>query len=80
MFDDDHPDIMKHIKAETEAREQLAAADKRLEKYQSIYGDPSQLPLDLKGMEERLRTKEEEVERLRLVDKQRSQVSKARMI
>ena len=79
MFDDDHPDIMKHIKTEAETREQLADTTKRLERYQSIYGDPSQLPSDIQSMEELLRSKEEEIERLRLVDKQRSQVSVARM-
>jgi hypothetical protein len=79
MFDDDHPDIMKHIKAETEAREQLADITKQLEKYQSIYGDLSQLPPDVQGLEAQLRLKEDEVQRLQLVDKQRAQVSRANM-
>ena len=77
MFDDEHPEIMKHIKAETEAREQLADVARRLEKYQSIYGEPSQLPPDVRILEEQLRLKEDEIQRLRLADVQRGQASSA---
>lgn len=75
VYDDEHPDVMRHMKAEAEAREQLIQANERLQKYESTYGTISNIPPDVQRLEEQLRLKEEELQRLRLSDIQRAQVS-----
>lgn len=56
-------------------RQQLADVTKQLEKYQSVYGDSSALPPDVQQLSDQLQRKEKEVERLRLLDMQRGEVS-----
>lgn len=73
-FDNDHPDIRQHVTAEAEARQQLADVAKQLEKYQSVYGDSSSLPPDVKQLSDELQRKEDEVQKLRLLDTQRGEV------
>jgi E3 ubiquitin-protein ligase BRE1 len=64
----------KHIAAEAEVRQQLAEATRKLERLQSLYGDSSDASPDMQQLLERLRQKEEELEKLRLLDSQRAQV------
>ena len=58
-----------------EAFEQLADANAQLEKYRRTYGDLSTLPPDVAHLAEQLRTKEEELGRLRLSVTQQTEVS-----
>lgn len=74
-MDNDQPDIRQHITAETEARQQLADVKKQLEKYQSVYGDTSSSTPDIQQLSAELQKKEDEVQKLRLLDTQRSEVS-----
>jgi hypothetical protein len=62
------------MKAEADARQQLSAVEAQLEKYRTVYGDPSTLPLDASKLAEQLQRKEEENQRLRLLDTQHSLV------
>jgi len=72
----EHPDIAQHIKAEAEAREMLARTQKLLEKYQSLYGETSaSVSPDLQMLRERLQVKEDEIQKLRLLDNQRDQLA-----
>ena len=73
-FDDGHPEVRQYITAEAEARQQLADVTKQLEKYQSVYGDSSTLPLDVQQLSDQLQRKEDEVQKLRLLDTQRGEV------
>ncbi|KII92834.1 hypothetical protein PLICRDRAFT_51174 [Plicaturopsis crispa FD-325 SS-3] len=73
FFEDDHPDIVKHMKLEADARQQLAAVTKELATYKSVYGDVSTLPPDSQALAEQLRQKEEELTRLRLLETQSTQ-------
>ena len=57
-----------------EAFEQLADANTQLEKYRRTYDDLSTLPPDVAHLAERLRTKEEELERLRMSVTQQTEV------
>jgi E3 ubiquitin-protein ligase BRE1 len=66
--------VVRHMKAESETRTQLIHANERLQKYESTYGTLSNLPPDVQRLEEQLRVKEDELQRLRLIDIQRAQV------
>ena len=57
-----------------EAFEQLADANAQLEKYRRTYGELSTLPPDITHLAEQLRTKEEELERLRMSATQQTEV------
>lgn len=57
-----------------ETFEQLADANVQLEKYRRTYGDLSILPPDVTHLAEQLRTKEEELERLRMSVTQQTEV------
>jgi DNA repair ATPase RecN len=57
-----------------EALEQLADANAQLEKYRRTYGDLSTLPPDIAHLAEQFRTKEEELERLRMSVIQQTEV------
>jgi E3 ubiquitin-protein ligase BRE1 len=72
-LDHDHPDITRHIKSEVEAQQKLAEVTAELERYRKIYGD-SPLPLDLSRLAEKLKRKDDELQQLRLVKEQQSQV------
>lgn len=74
QFQNDHPEIVEHMKSEVDARQQLKTAEAQLEKYRTVYGDPSALPLDTSKLVEQLQQKEEENHRLRLLNTQRDQV------
>jgi E3 ubiquitin-protein ligase BRE1 len=73
-FSSDQPNIAKHMKAEAEVRQQLSDVEAQLEKYKAVYGDPSTFPPDVCKLTEQLQQKEDENQRLRLSDTQRSQV------
>jgi E3 ubiquitin-protein ligase BRE1 len=62
------------VKAEAEARLQLEKVTTKLEKYQSVYGDVAALSPDMRKLSDQLRQKEDEIQRLRLLDAQRAQV------
>lgn len=71
LLQNDHPNIVEHIQAEADARQKLSAVEAQLEKYKTVYGDPSSFPLDASKLAQQ---KEDENHRLRLLDTQRSQV------
>jgi hypothetical protein len=62
------------MKAEAEVRQQLVDVTKKLESYQSIYGDASALSADVNELSRQLQDKEAEIRRLQLLDTQRVQV------
>jgi E3 ubiquitin-protein ligase BRE1 len=63
------------MNAEVEVRQQLADATRKLEMYQSCFGDAVDVPPDVQQLSSQLRIKEEELQTLRLTEKQRAQVS-----
>ncbi|KAF5380344.1 hypothetical protein D9615_004567 [Tricholomella constricta] len=69
----DHPDVAKHMKAEADALQKLAEVQAELERYKAVYENPSFLPSDMSTLPEQLRQKEEELQRLRLMDIQHTQ-------
>ena len=63
---------------EHQSKEQLAAAIKELDKYKSVFGDASSsLPPDMQSLSKQLHSKDEEIQRLRLLDKQHQQAEAA---
>ncbi|KAF8518778.1 hypothetical protein JB92DRAFT_2901673 [Gautieria morchelliformis] len=58
-LDHDHPDVAQHIRSESEAREALAVALGRLERFDSMFGPGSGLPPDQEAMAKQLREKDE---------------------
>jgi hypothetical protein len=64
------------MKAEADALQKLSEVTSQLEKYKMVYGDPSTLPHDVSKLVDQARQKESEIQRLRLLDTQRSQVSR----
>jgi E3 ubiquitin-protein ligase BRE1 len=74
-FDQSHPDAVNHVKAEAEVRQQLASVTAQLEKYQTIYGNSSTLPLDQQELEAQLRLQSDEIHKFKLLDTQHRQVS-----
>ncbi|KAI0930463.1 hypothetical protein AcW1_009141 [Taiwanofungus camphoratus] len=77
-FQEEHPNIVQHMKAESEARESLLEAKKQLEKYRSVYGDSSSaFPPDMQNLSEQLQRKEEEIQKFRLQEKQHEQAEAA---
>ncbi|KAJ7747309.1 BRE1 E3 ubiquitin ligase-domain-containing protein [Mycena metata] len=73
IFQDEYPNVVHHMEAEANALQKLAAATVKLEKYEKTYGDLATLPLDVAQLAEKLRVQDEEIERLRLKDKQHLQ-------
>jgi E3 ubiquitin-protein ligase BRE1 len=71
---DDQPELTEHMKAAAEAFSQLADANAQLEKYKRTYEDLSTLSPDVSRLAEQLRTKEEELERLRMSATQQTEV------
>jgi E3 ubiquitin-protein ligase BRE1 len=61
--------------AEADALQKLSEVTAQLEKYQTVYGDPSTLPPEVSNLADQLKQKESEIQRLRLLDTQRGQVS-----
>ncbi|KAI0048255.1 hypothetical protein FA95DRAFT_1678426 [Auriscalpium vulgare] len=76
-FEVDNPDIVRHMRSEAEARQQLAEATKVLSRYKSTYGEPSTLPPDTQRLSEQLRKKEDEIRALRLQESQRAEAESA---
>lgn len=74
IYRDQPAELMERMKATAEAFEQLSDANARLEKYKRIYGDLSTLPPDVAHLTEQLRTKEAELERLRMSVTQQTEV------
>jgi hypothetical protein len=62
------------MQAEADTRQKLSEVEVQLKKYKTVYGDPSTLPLDAAKLAEQLQQKEDENQRLRLLDTQRCQV------
>lgn len=62
------------MKAEADAVQKLSETRSELEKYKVVYGDHSTLPPDASELAEQLKQKEDEIQRLRLLDTQRAQV------
>ncbi|KAF9469928.1 BRE1 E3 ubiquitin ligase-domain-containing protein [Collybia nuda] len=73
IFQDDHPNVVEHMKAEADAIQKLAEARTELEKYKAVYGNHSTIPSDASELSEQLKQKEDEIERLRLLNTQRAQ-------
>ncbi|KAF8577106.1 BRE1-domain-containing protein [Ramaria rubella] len=69
-LDHTHPDVTNHIRSESEAREALAVALSRLERFDSIFGSGSVLPPSQQTMAKQLQEKEE---LLRVANLQRQQ-------
>ena len=61
-------------RSEAEARQQLAHVQKQLEKYQAVYGDASSMPPDTAQLSKQLQSKQDELDKLHLQDKEREQV------
>ncbi|KAA1474225.1 hypothetical protein DENSPDRAFT_873258 [Dentipellis sp. KUC8613] len=76
-FDADSPDVVKHMRSEAEARQQLAEATKLLQQYKTTYGESSTLPPDMKQLTSQLERFEQELKTLRLQDTQRVQAEAA---
>jgi predicted nucleic acid-binding Zn-ribbon protein len=72
IYHDQPAELKERMK---EALEQLADANAQLEKYRRTYGNLSTLPSDVAHLAEQLRTKEEELERLRMSVTQQTEVS-----
>lgn len=75
-YQSDQPDIAQHMRAEADAIEQLSRLKTELDKYQRTYGPLSTHSPDVTQLVEKLRSKEEELENLRLLEKQRKEVCK----
>lgn len=76
-FQKEHPNVFEQVKADTEALRRLAGAEAELAKYKSVYGDSSTLSPDLSSLSKQLRQKEEELQKLRLLDVQHAQAEKS---
>ncbi|PCH43601.1 BRE1-domain-containing protein [Wolfiporia cocos MD-104 SS10] len=72
----EQPGSAKHIEAEAELRGQLAALHKRLDEYQSIYGDSLSTTPEVQALSQQLKAKEDEIQRLRLQEQQFLQADK----
>ncbi|OJT06362.1 E3 ubiquitin-protein ligase BRE1 [Trametes pubescens] len=74
---DGQVDIAKVSQNEAELRRQVEQVQKQLEKYQAVYGDTSSLPPETAQLSEELQRKQDEIEKLRIQDKQREQAESA---
>ena len=63
----EHPDVLKHMKAEVHALEELSKATAELDQYRKTFGNLLGLPPDVAQLAEQLQLKEAELEKLRLV-------------
>lgn len=71
---DGQVDVAKVSQNEADLRRQVEQVQKQLEKYQAVYGDSSSLPPETAQLSEELQRKQDEIEKLRIQDKQREQV------
>jgi E3 ubiquitin-protein ligase BRE1 len=74
VYQDDHPDIVQHMKAQTDALEQLEKVKSKLGRYEQTYGPMSESSPEVLELSEQLRLKEDELEKLRLCEIQRREV------
>ncbi|KAK1218814.1 E3 ubiquitin-protein ligase bre1 [Marasmius sp. AFHP31] len=74
-LDEEHPDITRHIQAESDALQKLSDVSKELEKYRRVYGELTSLQPDVGQLASQLQQKDDELQRLRLLDQQREQAS-----
>ncbi|KAL1939862.1 hypothetical protein VTO73DRAFT_9562 [Trametes versicolor] len=74
---DGQVDIAKVSQNEADLRRQVEQVQKQLEKYQAVYGDSSSLPPETAQLSEELQRKQDEIEKLRIQDKQREQAESA---
>ncbi|KAL0578744.1 E3 ubiquitin-protein ligase bre1 [Marasmius crinis-equi] len=72
-LDAEQPDIARHIQGETEALQKLSEVSAELEKYRTVYGELSSLQPDAGQLASQLQQKEDELQRLRLLEQQREQ-------
>ncbi|KAF9263329.1 BRE1-domain-containing protein [Marasmius fiardii PR-910] len=72
-LDEDNPDIARHVQAEAEALQKLSDVSAQLERYRTVYGEFSSLQPDVSQLASQLQQKEDELQRFRLLDKQREQ-------
>ncbi|TFY80894.1 hypothetical protein EWM64_g3118 [Hericium alpestre] len=77
FFEEEHPDVIKHMRSEAEARQQLAEAMKLLNQYQATYGKSSTLPPETKQLMSQLERNEQELKALRLQEAQHTQAETA---
>ncbi|TFK44380.1 hypothetical protein BDQ12DRAFT_672875 [Crucibulum laeve] len=77
VYQDDHPDVVRHMKAEADALQKLSEVTSQLERYQKVYGDCSTLAPDVAQLAEQLKRKETELEQLRLSETQRAESEKS---
>ncbi|EAU91038.2 hypothetical protein CC1G_03206 [Coprinopsis cinerea okayama7 len=68
-----NPDVATHINAHAEAEEKLKQVTSELTKFKQVFGDLQSLPPDTAELAARLQTQSEEIERLRLLNKQYEQ-------
>ncbi|KAF8200665.1 BRE1 E3 ubiquitin ligase-domain-containing protein [Pholiota molesta] len=73
IYQDDHPDIVQHMKAEADALEELSRVKSELERYQRIYGPSATLSADVSHLMKQLQDKEGECQQLRLLETQRKE-------
>lgn len=74
MFSVSQDDQHGYMEATADAFKQLSEANAQLEKYKRTYGDLSTLSPDVSRLAEQLRTKEVELERLRISLMQQTEV------
>ncbi|KAF5393233.1 hypothetical protein D9757_000741 [Collybiopsis confluens] len=72
---EDHPNVEQHIQSEAEALRKLSEVSSQLAKFRNVYGEiPS---ADSSQMTSELQRKEDELQRLRLLDRQHTQAESA---
>ena len=64
---------------EAELQRQLSEVQKELNKYRAVYGDASSMPPETAQLSQQLQSKQEELDRLHLQDRERQQVSHHRL-
>jgi len=74
IYQDDHPDIVQHMKAQADALERLEKVKAELGRYEQTYGPISENSPEVSELLEQLRLKEDELEKLRLCEIQRQTV------
>ncbi|KAI0318263.1 hypothetical protein OF83DRAFT_1117143, partial [Amylostereum chailletii] len=70
-YEEKHPEIAPHIRAEVDLRRQLNDATKQLNRYRSTYGESSSLPPDMDQLSKELARKDEELRSLKLQESER---------
>lgn len=79
-FQKDNSEVVEYMKVEADALQKLTEAEAQLAKYKSVYGDSSSFPPDVSKLSEQLRQKEDELQKHRLLEIQRTQVCFSRAL